>query len=204
MPTALAPASWAICPTSDPTGPLAAATTTVSRGCGLPITRRPPYAVNPGIPSTPRPVVTGRSGRIELAKARAVRERVCPPSCSREDDVTFDICGIVRDEHMRHGFPGHHLADLEWLGIRLTVVHTATHVRVEGEVLHLEQKLPGCRGRDGGLLEAEIGEPRPPLWSSRENDLSPTCCHDATFSLSEMWARWTRPRPNEMFSPGVS
>ena len=65
-------------------------------------------------------------------------------------------------------------------------------------------KLPGCRGRDGGLLEAEIGEPRPLLWSSRENDLSPTCCHDATFSLSEMWARWARPRPNEMFSPGVS
>src|SRR6267142_3227400 len=150
---------------------------------------------------------TGRdrhSGRIELAKARAVRERVRPPSCSREDDVTFDICGIVRDEHMRHGFAGHHLADLEWLGIRLTVVHTATHVRVEGEVLHLEQKLAGCRGRDGGLLEAEIGGPRPSLWSSRENDLSPTCCHDATFSLSEMWARWARPRPNEMFSPGVS
>src|SRR5438445_13302027 len=84
------------------------------------------------------------------------------------------------------------------------IVHTATHVRVEGEVLHLEQKLPGCRGRDGGLLEAEIGEPRPLLWSRRENDLSPTCCHGATFSLSEMWARWARPRPNEMFSPGVS
>src|SRR5271167_4584883 len=45
MPTARAPASFASWPTSDPTGPLAAATTTVSPGCGLPITCKPPYAV---------------------------------------------------------------------------------------------------------------------------------------------------------------
>src|SRR5437667_678101 len=68
MPTALAPASCASCPTSDPTGPLAAATTTVSPGCGLPITRRPPYAVNPGIPSTPRPVVTGPAAGSSLRR----------------------------------------------------------------------------------------------------------------------------------------
>src|SRR2546426_1393375 len=68
MPTALAPASCASCPTSDPTGPLAAATTTVSPGCGLPITRRPPYAVNPGIPSTPRPVVTGAAAGSSLRR----------------------------------------------------------------------------------------------------------------------------------------
>src|SRR3989442_2128160 len=68
MPTALAPASWASCPTSDPTGPLAAATTTVSPGCGLPIARRPPYAVNPGIPSTPRPVVTGAAAGSSLRR----------------------------------------------------------------------------------------------------------------------------------------
>src|SRR5439155_440112 len=74
---------------------------------------------------------TGRdwcSDRIQFAKARAVRERVRAPSCSRQDDVTFDIRGIVRDEDMRHCFPGHHLAELEWLGIRLSVVHTAAHV----------------------------------------------------------------------------
>src|SRR5882724_10951089 len=68
IPTALAPASWASCPTSDPTGPLAAATTTVSPGCGLPITRRPPYAVNPGMPSTPRPVVTGAAAGSSLRR----------------------------------------------------------------------------------------------------------------------------------------
>src|SRR5262249_4523370 len=129
-----------------------------------------------------------RRGRIELAQARAVRERVRSPSCSREDDVTFHIRGIVRDDHMRHAFSGHHLADLERRGIRLPRGHATAHVRVEGEVVHLEQKLPGCRGRDGGLLEAKVGELRLPLWSSRENNLSPTCCHDATFSLSEMCA----------------
>src|SRR6185295_14104511 len=109
-----------------------------------------------------------RRSRIELAKARAVRERVRPPSRSREDDVTFDKGGIVRDQHVRHGFPGHHVANLQWLGIRLTVVHAAAHVRVEGEVLDLEQKLPGCRCRDRGLFEAESRELRPALWSGRE------------------------------------
>src|SRR2546428_284034 len=68
MPTALAPASCASCPTSDSTGPLAAATTTVSPGCGLPITRRPPYAVNAGMPSTPRPVVTGAAAGSSLRR----------------------------------------------------------------------------------------------------------------------------------------
>src|SRR6266853_1419600 len=136
-----------------------------------------------------------RRGLIELAQARAVRERVRPPSCSREDDFTFGIRGIVRNEYMRHALPGHHLSDLERRGIRLTLVHAAAHVRVEGEVLHLEQKLHGGRCRDRRVLEAEVGQLGLALRASRENDLLPTrCCHvDAsTFSLSEMWARWAR------------
>jgi serine/threonine protein kinase len=69
MPTALAPAVFASWPTSDPTGPLAAATTTVSPGAGLPITRRPLYAVNPGIPSTSSPVVTGATAGSSLRRS---------------------------------------------------------------------------------------------------------------------------------------
>src|SRR5215831_8542349 len=61
IPTALAPAILASWPASDPTGPLAAATTTVSPAAGFPITVSPTYAVNPGIPSTPKPVVIGAS-----------------------------------------------------------------------------------------------------------------------------------------------
>src|SRR6266851_2314535 len=76
MPTALAPASCASCPTSDPTGPLAAATTTVSPGCGLAIARRPPYAVNPGMPSTPSPVVTGAAAGSSLRRS-APSESAC-------------------------------------------------------------------------------------------------------------------------------
>ena len=65
MPTARAPRIRAIWPTSEPTGPLAAATTTVSFGCGRPMVSRPLYAVKPGIPSTPSAVVTGAaSGSI--------------------------------------------------------------------------------------------------------------------------------------------
>ena len=59
MPTARAPKIFASCPTVAPTGPLAAATTTVSPAFGRPIWVRPAYAVKPGMPRTPSAVVTG-------------------------------------------------------------------------------------------------------------------------------------------------
>ena len=59
MPTARQPLILAIWPTADPTGPLAAATTTVSPGCGLPMISKPAQAVNPGMPSAPSAVVIG-------------------------------------------------------------------------------------------------------------------------------------------------
>lgn len=42
-----------ICPTKEPTAPLAAATTTVSPGFGRPMSREPGSAVKPIIPRTP-------------------------------------------------------------------------------------------------------------------------------------------------------
>src|SRR5271157_875338 len=80
MPTALAPAIFASWPTSDPTGPLAAATTTVSPGVGLPITRRPPYAGEPRHAEHAEPRRDRRDGRVELAQVRAIRQRVRAPS----------------------------------------------------------------------------------------------------------------------------
>jgi hypothetical protein len=68
MPTALAPPIFASWPTSEPTGPLAAATTTVSPGFGLPISRRPEYAVNPGMPSTPKALLTGAAAGSSLRR----------------------------------------------------------------------------------------------------------------------------------------
>ena len=59
MPTTRQPLILAIWPTTEPTGPDAAATTRVSPALGLPISRRPAYAVCPGIPSTPSAVEIG-------------------------------------------------------------------------------------------------------------------------------------------------
>ena len=53
MPTARQPHSLASWPTSEPTGPEAAATTTVSPRFGWPISFSPDHAVKPGMPSTP-------------------------------------------------------------------------------------------------------------------------------------------------------
>ncbi len=53
------PAIFAIWPAALPTAPAAPETNTVSPACGRPISKRPWYAVNPGIPSTPSAVDTG-------------------------------------------------------------------------------------------------------------------------------------------------
>ena len=45
---------------------IAAATTTVSPGCGLPIASSPAYAVKPGMPSTPSDVETGTTDGSSL------------------------------------------------------------------------------------------------------------------------------------------
>src|SRR5437868_12017782 len=195
MPTALAPASWASCPTSDPTGPLGAATTTGSPGCGLPMARRPPYAVNPGIPSTPRLVVTGATAGSSLRRPvpsesacvrHPVRARTTSPLTYTELFET-STCATVSpvitspiSSGVAYDFP------------------SFIEPRIYGsrEILHPEQKLAGCRGRDRGLFEAEVGELRLPLWSSRENDLSPTRCHDAHLFLvrDSLFATLVRPR----------
>ena len=59
MPTARHPLSFAICPTTLPTAPDAADTTTVSPGRGRPKSSKPTYAVSPGMPRTPSAVPIG-------------------------------------------------------------------------------------------------------------------------------------------------
>ena len=54
MPIARHPLIFAIWPTTEPTAPAAPDTTTVSPALGLPMSRRPKYAVMPGMPRTPR------------------------------------------------------------------------------------------------------------------------------------------------------
>uniref|UniRef100_A0A182W5T7 hydroxyisourate hydrolase n=1 Tax=Anopheles minimus TaxID=112268 RepID=A0A182W5T7_9DIPT len=59
MPTTRQPLIFAICPTTLPTAPAAPLTTTVSPSFGRQSSRKPKYAVLPGIPSTPTPSERG-------------------------------------------------------------------------------------------------------------------------------------------------
>jgi len=59
MPTARTPACFASCPTTLPTAPLAALTTTVSPAFGAMIRFRPYHAVTPGMPTGPRYAESG-------------------------------------------------------------------------------------------------------------------------------------------------
>ena len=59
MPTARQPQALANCPTTLPTAPEAADTTTVSPGFGMQISFMPKYAVRPGMPRQPRKYDSG-------------------------------------------------------------------------------------------------------------------------------------------------
>ena len=56
----------AICPTTAPTAPEAAETTTVSPAFGCPMSSRPTYAVWPGMPRTPTAVEIGAAAGSSL------------------------------------------------------------------------------------------------------------------------------------------
>jgi hypothetical protein len=73
--------------------------------------------------------------------------------------------------------------------------------RVTGEVVSVNNRahaftLKTLDGVTMLLMTLQASVPHQGLRSHRS--------HLATSSLSEMWARWATPRPNEMFSPGVS
>src|SRR5947208_11244154 len=107
MPTALAPATFASWPTSDPTGPLAPATTTVSPGAGLPDDAQAAVCSEPGHPDYAEPRRDRRDGRIELAQVRAIRQGVGAPSRLGKHDVPFRVARMLRRDHRRNGFALH-------------------------------------------------------------------------------------------------
>src|SRR3981189_1289256 len=81
MPTARQPLLLAICPTTLPTAPPAAETTTVSPALGWQISSRPIHAVTPGMPSTPRNADAGtRLVSILFNPAPLDRPYCCQPS----------------------------------------------------------------------------------------------------------------------------
>jgi len=82
---------------------------------------------------------------------------------------------MLRGEHLGDRLAGHDIAELNRVGIGFPVVHPAAHVRVERQVLHAEEQLPGRRLRQGYLLQPEIGQLRPAFRPGGEDDLSGDC-----------------------------
>ena len=80
MPTARHPLILAICPTTEPTAPDAAATTTVSPAFGWPISRRPDIGRHARHAEHAERSRDRRRRRIELAQAGAVRQRIVLPA----------------------------------------------------------------------------------------------------------------------------
>jgi hypothetical protein len=115
-----------------------------------------------------------RHGRIKLAQAGAIGERVRAPAGGCEDEVTCRIRGMVGGEHLRHRVTRHDLAERERRRVGLPVIHQEAHVGVERQVLHPKEQLPGTRGRDRGVFQAEVGHVRRALRARGEDDVA---CH---------------------------
>ena len=116
---AAAARSCAICPTTWPTAPEAAETTTVSPALGWPISSSPTQAVSPGMPSTPRLADSGASfaGRPGTAARPRRTEKRCqpkPPSTA----VARREAGIARGDDLADRLPPSITrADLDRLGV---------------------------------------------------------------------------------------
>ena len=87
MPTTRQPLIFAIWQTAAPTAPAAPDTTTVSPAWGLPMSSNPKYAVIPGMPSTPRYVVSGANFVSSLRTPKLPEIAYCctpkfPPTAS--------------------------------------------------------------------------------------------------------------------------
>ncbi len=76
MPTTRQPLIFAIWPTTVPTAPAAPETTTVSPGCGLPISSRPKYAVMLRHAERAEKHRQRRDRGIDFAQPLAVERRV--------------------------------------------------------------------------------------------------------------------------------
>ncbi|KAG1322194.1 hypothetical protein G6F63_013481 [Rhizopus arrhizus] len=90
MATTRAPCSLASWATVAPTGPVAAATTSVSPGFSRAISCRLEYAVNPGMPYTPSAVLNGNptgSSRRPSARAGSTAWVCQPPGASTSSPV---------------------------------------------------------------------------------------------------------------------
>jgi hypothetical protein len=97
-----------------------------------------------------------RQGRIKLAQAGAVRDRMRLPAGHAENDVAGREPLVAGAHDFAHRAARHHLVDLDWLRIGLRRAHAAPHVGVEGKVKRPQQHLAVAWLRDRRGLEAEV------------------------------------------------
>src|SRR6266849_9524902 len=81
---------------------------------------------------------------------------------------------MVGGEHLRHCFTRHDLAERERRRVGRPVIHQEAHGGVERQVLHPKEQLPGSRGRERGVFQAEVGHVRCALRARGEDDVA---CH---------------------------
>ncbi len=111
IPTARAPLILAIWPTADPTGPVAAATTTVSPGCRLAEQQQPGVRREPGHAQHPERRRDGGGVRVEAPHARASATAwVCQPEYDSTRSPTARR-GDRDSTHLAHGGADHHVAE---------------------------------------------------------------------------------------------
>ncbi len=114
------------------------------------------------------------------------------PAGGCEDEVTCRIRGMVGGEHLRHRFTRHDLAERERRRVGLPVIHKEAHVGVERQVLHPKEQLPGSRGRERGVFQAEVGHVRRALRARGEDDV--TCHRERHIDTSTQMLRAGCPR----------
>jgi hypothetical protein len=86
--------------------------------------------------------------------------------------LAFAVAVVARRQDFGNNFAFHHLAKLDRRGVGFGIVHPPSHIRLERQVLGLEQKLAiGGIGQRSGL-EAKINQGWPALRAFDKNDLA--------------------------------
>src|SRR5262249_44654319 len=109
---------------------------------------------------------------IELAQARAVRDRVFLPAAEAEHDVASGILRMARAHDLADGAAHHRLPDLGGLGVRLRPAHAAAHVGIEREKERAHEQLALARLGDRPLRQLEIVEAGRALGPAIEQNLA--------------------------------
>ena len=134
------PCAFASWPTTVPTAPVAAETTSVSPAFGAMIWLTPYQAVTPGMPSGPTKACSGTFEASTLRRSLAVGERIKLPAAVVRHDLVADrevACSSTR--RLRRRCRRSSRRRCFWLrGVGLRFIHAPAHIGIERhpEILH--------------------------------------------------------------------